>query len=206
MYNVDIVDRLVGVEIEAVCNHRLWKTEETVGAFTVGTDCSIKPNGREFRFTQPLMPQEAFESIPLIVRHLKSKGAYCNTSTGLHVHVDCPRACRDWLRQNKWRLQEWFRAALRLRAPFARTHLHRKEYANDTVRVDGTGYTSYGSKYDAINVSGTAYTTIEFRMFNCVLNSRYIIGCIKNSLDMANYLIKAWEKETQQKETRHVTV
>lgn len=197
--------RRFGVELELVgqnpvgfkeTNGGLWKGEYYKFGdliFRVGTDGSImKYPSMELR-TDPV---DDLTLIPPLINHLRSQkiAGQAKYACGMHVHVDFPKHLR---RDHGKKLAEYFNEKWGAKLK----HNYRPHPVRDQWCCSGRAHVS--GRYSALNFN-SEFPTLEFRLFNCVLNSRYICRAIKDAVAITED-IEQYAKTLSPKQTSTIS-
>ena len=200
-----IPDCLIGVEfefegvgarsvIEAATQLPFWVSKE---------DHSLRGNGREFVFKEPLFGVDATTALSGLVEYATKNKYVCNIRTGLHVHVDCRDLYPDQLRSMciayaaiepliyKWvgnnreesnfcvpwyYSEEAVQAATRILVGLTDEHS-----AAERLRGEAAGY----QRYAGFNMNSLdRFGSIEFRQLQTTLNLKRVIDWVNMCLSI----------------------
>lgn len=150
--------------------------------FNVGTDCSITHSRSMELRTDPTALVGLIPPLVALLKTDKIKGQadlYC----GMHIHIDFDQELRHKYRRQ---IAEYFNTKW--------SDKLQKTYRSHPVRMSYCGHgKATSTRYSAINLV-SEFPTIEFRLFNAVLNSRYICKAIRDALavtdDIQEYVSK----------------
>lgn len=171
--------RPFGIELEACgryphnatrhSSYRRMTSIEDKEINQLGYRCDTDGSIAGTEFVSPILT--SLETVPKLVSLIKRMGFTSGGDNGLHVHVGIDWKKEVWLDRlgfNSY-LEEFYNGhKLKLLEQFP--------IAKRRLSACGNGNINF-RKYSAIN-SSTSYKTLEFRIFNGVLNSRYICRAV----------------------------
>jgi hypothetical protein len=80
---------LLGIEVEVEkCTKYLPETDTCASYWTMHEDNSLRDNGREFVFSEPLYGADVVQAVKYLCDQAKAKKWAISERTGLHVHID----------------------------------------------------------------------------------------------------------------------
>lgn len=177
-----MLGKTVGLEIEC---ERIVPLDclNPITGWVAGYDGSFS-NCVEYRFANPA--QSLSEIDILLNRFFHSNNlSYLRSHkcAGIHVHIGTPDPIKNWLMYNFNHpfIQDLANKLLKFRRS------SRREWCLDKMAI---------RKYSPINIVNV-YPTIEFRVFNTVLNKRYVWKCIQWSSNVFDSLVDLYNVETK---------
>ena len=211
-----------------------WEAKDTAGrTWKIMYDGSIRSQRREFggrsaanseykvEVVSPILHYEDIETLQELVRTIRHRGAFVNTSCGIHIHIGAERFTPQTLRNivniiaskedilyralqiDPARMQYCKKTNTELirtinkKKPQTMTELKRIWYVEDPY---GTDHHYNQTRYHGLNLHATfTKGTVEFRLFNSTLHAGEIKAYIQFCLAVTNQALtqsKASAKRT----------
>lgn len=196
-------ETLLGVEVEVENCVKLYGANEKFASYWVHKeDPSLRNNGREFVFAEPLFGHDAINAIDFLCIRAKEHNWKISTLTGLHVHVDVRNMELDefrnfmtlyaltepliynWVgdsRHENMFCAPWYLSEMDLGVV---SSIVKKQIPQGSI----LGYLKNLKKYTGLNLNALyKFGTVEFRMLKTTFDNRRIIDWLNILLSLKKY-------------------